>query len=167
MGRGKDITEVKKAAVTALLNTKMYSQRRIAVMEKISVGTVNKIAKTIHLKQGNTVSPRSRCGRKRKTSERVDRKITKIALECRTATTKNVQEKLRRENIEISTKTIRRRLAEKGIKCYRPVKRPRLTPAMKKKRLQWSQRHKHFTVEDWKKVQQNNISINNILTFFF
>ena len=37
--------------------------------------------------------------------------------------------------------TVRRRLAEKGFRACRPVKRPKLTPAMMIKRLAWAKAH--------------------------
>ncbi|CAK1590972.1 unnamed protein product [Parnassius mnemosyne] len=48
--------------------------------------------------------------------------------------------------------TLRRRWKEQNFSCRRPLKKPKLTPAMRLKRLEFAKKYKHWTVEDWHKV---------------
>ena len=49
--------------------------------------------------------------------------------------------------------TVSRRLSKKiNLKSYKPAKKPRLTAAMKAKRLQFANNHQHCTAEQWEKV---------------
>ena len=55
--------------------------------------------------------------------------------------------------IKISEKTIRRRLSLNfGLKSYRPAQKPRLTEAMKKRRLEFAKKHLDLNTKMWKKV---------------
>ena len=48
--------------------------------------------------------------------------------------------------------TISRRLKEQGLKGRLAAKKPLLRPANIQKRLRFAREHKHWTVDDWKKV---------------
>ena len=49
--------------------------------------------------------------------------------------------------------TVSRRLSKEfNLKSYKPAKKPRLTAAMKAKRLQFANNHQHWTAEQWGKV---------------
>lgn len=61
MGRAKDISDLKKVAISTLLKQNIYSYREIARKECVSYGTVAKIAKNLEL----GLSPRAN---KRKTA---------------------------------------------------------------------------------------------------
>ena len=52
--------------------------------------------------------------------------------------------------VKASASFVRRRLCSLGLKARRPVKKPLLTRAMKKKRLQWARNHSKWTREGWK-----------------
>ena len=53
----------------------------------------------------------------------------------------------------VSTKTIRRRLSQEfGLKSSKPAHKPRLTQAIKEKRLDLAKRHASWDVHMWKKV---------------
>jgi len=55
-------------------------------------------------------------------------------------------------NIEVSERTLQRYLQEKGIRCWRAVKRAMLTEKHTKARLVWAKEHKEWTAEQWAKV---------------
>lgn len=55
-------------------------------------------------------------------------------------------------NAGVSSQTIRRRLREDGIRKWHAVGRPLLTSVRAKKRLEWAMAHRHWTIEDWRKV---------------
>ena len=48
--------------------------------------------------------------------------------------------------------TIRRHLREAGCRTIRPASCPFLNKTQQKKRLEWANSHRHFSVDDWKKV---------------
>lgn len=136
-----------------MLRTGKYSQRQIAQKEGISRRTVQRIANLMKENIPSTSTGRSFCGRKRITTRRLDRHIVKLAEENRRRSSRSIKKILSEEGHELSTRTIRRRLYEAGLKCRRPVKKPKLTNAMKKTRYSWAKLHENYTVEDWKKVR--------------
>lgn len=152
MGKCKDICEDKKAAIVALLDAKNFSFREIARKAKVSHQTVMRINKKLHENQRQVNNKRRNCGKKRKTTPRVDRRIIQKACENRFLSTRSLHQDLLDEGIEISSMTLRRRLYEANLKSRRPVKKPKLTPKMRKARLEFALAHQHYTIPDWKKV---------------
>ena len=66
---------------------------------------------------------------------------------------KTIQAKLIDTVTVVSTKTIQRRLSlEFGLKSRKLARKPRLTEAMKKKRLDFAKRHADWNTEIWKRV---------------
>lgn len=153
MGRGKDISNEKKLRITALLDTGEYSQRTIAKKEGVSRQTVQRIAALMKENIPTTSSGRAFCGKKRITNDRDDRRILKIAMENRLLSRKEITKIISEEGVKVSTRTVQRRLYEGGLKCRRPIKKPKLTPTMKKTRYEWAKRHEHLTINDWRKVR--------------
>ncbi|CAJ0949462.1 unnamed protein product, partial [Ranitomeya imitator] len=80
----------------------------------VPVSTVRSVIKKF--KAHGTVANLPRCGRKRKTDKRFQRKIVRMLdKEPRRLTSKQVQAALQSEGTTVSTRTIRRRLNEKGL----------------------------------------------------
>jgi len=52
----------------------------------------------------------------------------------------------------VSTRTLRRRLKEEGIRKWRAVGRPLLTQKDAKERYKWAKAHQHWTKEDWARI---------------
>ena len=113
-------------------------------MNRISIS----IKKTNSFKQKKT----GRCGRKRITTSRDDRQIRDICLNNRKKSLSFIQNESQKIGIFASKRTIQRRLQEKNLTGRRPVRKPRPTVAMIKKRLMWAKKHKTMTVQDWSKV---------------
>ena len=59
-----------------------------------------------------------KCGRKRKTTPRIDRKIVNMAKNDPRASCKKLATIMQAEGIEVHRKTINRRLLEVGMKAY-------------------------------------------------
>lgn len=152
MGRKGDITSEKKAEVIALINNLNVSQREIAKIANISVATVNRIKADIEKNISPPTTKRTNCGSKRITTTRDDRKIAKICVENRRSSRSIILHKAKEAGINISDRTLQRRMRGLGFKCHRPAKKPRLTSTMIKKRLEWAKMHRHWTVTDWEKV---------------
>lgn len=152
MGKISDITPRKLAKIAALLQETSHPQRRIAEILNVSQATVKRI--NMKLKTGLELEAerKGRCGRKRITSARDDRKIKKVIKENRKMPAKKLKTVLEQQGIKVSLNTLRRRSYEQGFKCRRPLKKPKLTPAMIKKRLTWAKNHADFSQDDWNKV---------------
>ena len=58
-----------------------------------------------------------------------------------------------RRGCKVSHMTVSRRLSKEfNLKSYQPAKKPRLTPAMKAKRLQFANNHQRWTAQEWQNV---------------
>ena len=57
------------------------------------------------------------------------------------------------KGVDISQRTASRRLViDFGLKARKPAKKPRLTPAMKAKRLGFAKKHAKWTIQQWQQV---------------
>jgi transposase len=88
-------------------------------------------------------------GRPRNTSSKQNRLIVRTAIKNRKATSKEIKHQL---NLDISSKTIRRRLNEANITSCIAVKKPFISKTNLKKRLQWAKEHENWNVDKWKSV---------------
>ena len=97
--------------------------------------------------------PRSRGGRPPALSPQdkrfCTRAITSGKLETATAVAKKLQEEL---SIKVSDRTVCRALQESGLEAADKEEKPKLSAKNIKARLNFARRHKHWTVEDWKRV---------------
>ena len=92
-------------------------------------------------------------GRPRKTSPKADKYLKRLVMTQPSITSKE----LKLENPQVlgglSERTIQRRLKDDlGLPAYRAAKKPLLTPAMKRKRLNFCKTYGGFSEEDWSKV---------------
>jgi len=70
-----------------------------------------------------------------------------------TSSCKKVQANLLQKGCVVSISTVSRRLSKEfHLKSYKPAKKPKLTTAMKKKRLLFARTHQTWTVAEWNKV---------------
>lgn len=152
MGRKSDLTNEQIAAATSLLKFSSLSQREICQKINLSKGSVAKISKSINNNVALSARRKGNCGAKRKTDERCDRIIINTAMKHNNKPIKIVKNMLLDVNIDISTRTIRRRLAEKDIRTYRAIKKPKLNKIQMKKRLAWARAHLKWSTEQWQKV---------------
>ena len=141
-----DITPRKRSQIVTLSVYCHKTQREIAKICKVSQRAVCNILKL--KKFTGFVSPkrRGRCGRKRKTSARDDRKILSESVKYPRKTSDQINQSVTLMN-NVSARTIRRRLFSCGRIARRPVKKQLLTAAMMKKRLQWARQYQHWTKE--------------------
>ena len=66
---------------------------------------------------------------------------------------KKIKAELLRRGRKVSHMTVSRRLSKEfNLKSYKPAKKPRLTPAMKAKRLQFANNHQRWTAQEWQNV---------------
>ena len=164
MGRIKDITPRKKAKISTLLVNTEYSVRRIGILEAVSAATVSRIKRKLDLGESWTDKRLGRCGRKRITTERDDRKIKHVIRKARKSSIGELRHDLEEVGVRISKRTLQRRCYEMGFYCRRPQKKPKLTPTMKKKRKCWANEVQHLTLDDWRNVCFSDESSFQILS---
>ena len=103
--------------------------------------------------QDGSYTDKKRTGSPRVTTAREDNGIRKIVGRSPTSLMKKIRAELLRRGHRISHMTVSRRLSKKfNMKSYKPAKKPKLTAAMKAKRLQFANNHQHWTAEQWGKV---------------
>ena len=97
------------------------------------------------------LSDRGRTGRPRTTTEQQGQIIINSISEGMDEgiISEQVQEQLANENINVSARTVRRRLNEAGFKYMKPLSKPLLTEDHQRKRLSWARSLTNF---DWNQV---------------
>ena len=150
LGRKSSLTEVQRARIV-LLNQEGYSERQISKAKKCSKTTVlNALAK---FKNSGSYSDNKRSGRPQKTTARDDRLIRRVAVHSPRSSFKKMRSALLAHGTDVSCKTVKRRLTKDfGLKAFKPAKKPRLTPAMKLKRLNFAKKHINWSREQWSRV---------------
>ncbi|KAL2101691.1 hypothetical protein ACEWY4_003452 [Coilia grayii] len=116
----------------------------------VPVSTVRSVINKF--KAHGTVANLPRCGRKRKINERFQRKIVRMVEKEPRLTSKQLQAVLQSEGTTVSTRTIRRRLNEKGLYGRIPRKTPLLTQRHKKARLEFAKTYLRKPNTFWKNV---------------
>lgn len=143
-------TEVEVAKVVTLSNVG-WRQSHIARFVGITQSAVSKILNR-HRQTGN-FKKRPGQGRRRCTTHRDDRFLILQSLRDRTLTSTHLKNQLlNAKQVNVSSKTVRRRLKEANLKARRPVKVPRLTQNARVRRLQFARAHGDWTVDQWKNV---------------
>ncbi|CAF1084631.1 unnamed protein product [Rotaria magnacalcarata] len=88
-------------------------------------------------------------GRPRVTSEAQDNSIVNAALLIDEPTSQKVQHQLQNHSLNVSERTVRRRLHEAGLQYSLPLSKPFLTSKHRQDRLQWATQVQNL---DWNKI---------------
>ena len=99
--------------------------------------------------QTGSVKSKSIPGRTRKTTARADRLLKRLAKRHRFAT---ARELLQYWQQHVSTRTVYRRLRERGFRRRRPVKRPLLTRRHRQLREQWAMQRSLWRQPQWDRI---------------
>lgn len=126
---------------------KGVSNRAIARKYCVSEGAVRKILKKFV--ETKTVSDKSGRGRKRKTTTSEDRQVLLQVKKKSAVTSTEIQENL---SLQVSTRTICRRLNEFGLKNSYAQRRPLISKKNKIKRLAFAREHVDKPISFWKTV---------------
>lgn len=152
MGKKKDLSPAKIREIKTLLMHSSKSNTQIAAVANVSRQTVDSIKKKIEFNIALTPNREKKCGRKKSTTPRNERQIRDICVANRRSPRKLITKMIKDAGIEISDRTVRRRIKDLGFSCRRPAIKPLLTRAMMTKRLNWAKAHRNWTTEDWNKV---------------
>ena len=126
------------------------SAREVAQKFKLSYSGAKKICSKLKLTGDCGRTPGS--GRKRKTTERSDRFIAKSSKSGTPTKKENTNELKNQTGVEVSTKTIQRRLREKGITWRKKSKKPFVSKKNRIARLKFAREHAGWSIEQWKRV---------------
>lgn len=131
------------------ISQKNISKKNISVSRIISRYLKTKEVSVVH-----------RGGRPRKTSLRTDAMlIRKVKKEPFISASKLVQE----FQLNVSTRTVSRRLAAADLSCYRPSKKPLISFRNQKKRMQFAKEHLSWDKQKWSRVLFSDESKFNIM----
>ena len=119
MGKRKDLSPRKKGQISVLLKHSDLKQKERAKKSNISTQAVSAIRKTLKMGRNIHSSRTGKCGRKRKTALRFDKKIKAIAFEDRRASCKKLSAGSANRDIIVDRKTIKNRLLKQGLKACR------------------------------------------------
>ena len=146
----KQLAEIKKAQIIAL-SDEGYSQVEIARKMECSRKGVQTTIK--RYKETKFFENRKGQGRKKYKTTRQDRSLKRASLEDRRKSSSELAAELRvGANKNISARKVRRRLLEVGLKGCKGWKKPYLSQADKKKRLEFAKNHENLTPDDWGKI---------------
>ena len=128
-----------------------YSERSISERIKRTKNAVyNAVVK---FKKTGAYSDAKRTGRPRKTTPRNDRMIRRTAVRFPISSARKIRSVLLAKGADISQRIVSRRLVINfGLKTRKPAKQPRLTQAMKAKRLSFAKKHAKWTIQQWQQV---------------
>jgi hypothetical protein len=124
------------------------SQNELVKLFDASKGQVSRLLSKYN-KTGN-VNRQEGSGRPRKTNAREDRMIMRLLNKNRFISASDIKSEL---SLNVSDDTIERRILESGeFKSYWAAKKPFLSKAQMKRRLQWSLEHRGWTIEQWRRI---------------
>ena len=113
-------------------------------------------------KQSKDLTDSNRSGRPRATTQKQDQRIISLAKEKTFIIAQDISNKLNRQGVVVSGRTMRRRLNERGARYNRPMSKPLLTKRHRKNRLRRAQ---HHIAIDWNQVifsDETTIRLNSV-----
>ena len=150
MPKKRELTAPERAQIL-LLHKQGLSQVKIAKELKCSRCAVQTTIR--RFRETKSIESKKRSGRKHATTPRQDRIIIRNALKNRRKTSSNLSAEFNDAySINVSARTVRRRLLDNGLKGCKARKKPFISEVNRKKRLHWAKNHKNWTCEQWSKV---------------
>lgn len=145
-----DLSPEVVAGIVALLQdgrSQCYVSRRFGC----SRSTVQRVY--LRFLETGSYARRPGSSRPRISSNRDDRFITNLSLRNRHLTAVQIRNELQHvRNVNISERTVRRRLNEANLFCRRPATGPELTREHRVARLRFAREHRHWTENEWANV---------------
>ncbi|GFX02282.1 uncharacterized protein TNCV_138581 [Trichonephila clavipes] len=146
----QSFSSFKKAEVKALVIAKLILNHEISRRFKVSEASVRHIKKEIESEEELSPKRKKKCGRKPIFTPRSKRSLKKSFPENRFATTKVIKSQHQDIHVNASERTVRRKLKDLNFKTRRPTRKPKLTPAMKIKHLNWAKQWRDKDVDFWR-----------------
>ena len=152
MGKSFTTNEVRNAIL--LLKSKNKNISAISKELNISRTTVRRwISRSENSKIGYTPQPKIRSGRPRKTSVHTENLLKREVLKNPFITARKLKENHNNLLNNVTVRSVQRLLKNRlNLGASKPARKPILTETMRKKRLQFANRYKDWTAEEWKRV---------------
>ena len=150
MVRSKDVTNERRVEIH-VLKKEGYSVRYISQRLGIPKSTVQDTI--IRYKKYGTYKSLSKTGRPRKTTLRIDSKILRIANNSQQPNAVDIANELKEMSlVDVCPNTIRNRLNKFGLHGRALLKKPLLLPRNVAARIDFANKYKNWTKDDWKRV---------------
>lgn len=156
MARDKFGIELRKRII-ADFQTGM-TQKGISAKYSIHKSTISRIIKRFVTRKEVAVIHRG--GRTRKTSQRTDNLIVQLAKKNPEIVPRQIIKDL---NLQISTRSVRRRLLKASLRGCRPAHKPMISMKNKAKRLKFAKEHLNWPISKWKTVLFSDESKFNLI----
>lgn len=134
------------------------TQKFISDLLKIEKSVISRIIK--RFKSRNTVVTAKRTGRPRKTSKYDDNSIVRLAKKDPFIPSNQIKIDL---NLEVSARTIQRRLVDRGLLSRRPAKKPLLSRKQRLARIEFAKKYGSWDFNKWKKILFSDESKFNLI----
>jgi len=121
------------------------SVSKLCKLFNVNKSTICRLKQKYELK--GSVRRSAGSGRRRKTTADQDKEIVALHENDRFRVPKETA-----SGTNISARTVRRRLKEKGLCPHKPARKPRLTLKHREVRLQWAVTHRRWNLEQWSRV---------------
>ena len=142
---GGTISDSRRAVIVAL-HEENLSNRAIALRVGCDRRTVDRLL--AHYSMVKPLTSHIKSGRPRKTTQRDDSTMSRMVLRDRRITARAIQAEMQHRRVNVSARTVRRRLSNAGFFARRPIRKPFLSKKIKKSRLEWARSHQNWTVDD-------------------
>ena len=143
----KKISEEKRGIIINLLDSGL-SAREIAKQCNVGRSTVNRIRNKLRPDINKPTG-----GRPDKLTNQTKCYIVRSISSGQSDTATNITKQLKNDAIvDVNSETVRHTLRKSGLTARKKVKKPRLQHHHKKKRYEFAEKYKDWTVEDWKQV---------------
>lgn len=147
---GRELSSEIRAQIN-VLREEGYSYRDIGARLGVSIDTVRRTL-ALYAKTGGYSFPK-RTGRRKCTTERMERQIVVASKKNPFASSQTLQAQMPQNQGPVpSARTIRRRLSAAGLRAYRPAMKPRLTAKQIKARVAFCNKYKNWTKDQWRRV---------------
>ena len=114
-------------------------------------------------RRSDSVEVLERSGRPRKSTSRQDRHLKVLRIADRFKTSRQLKAEWKRDiNVNVSDRTVRRRLLSEGLRGCIAMKKPFISATNKKKRLEFARQHRDWTVDHWSRVLWTDESTFNM-----
>ena len=137
------------------------TQKQAARRFGVSQGEISKLIRKWN--QTGGVVDRRRSGRPRKTNQRQDRHLLRLARQNRFMSAMQLRNTWRQQlGYPISRETTNKRLLQAGYRARRPIRRPLLTQRHRAARLRWATYRQHWNARTWNRVLWSDESKFNL-----
>lgn len=146
MGKQKDLSLFNKGKIVAL---HLEGKSQVAISKILNV---SRAAVQNAIKFGASKN-RKNCGRRRKTTPREDRVLRRVIVSSPHTSSLRVAEIARSHSINISARTVRRRLCQDfNLVARRPARKPAITRQQRLARIRFCKQHKDKSAQWWRRV---------------